>query len=106
MYNREHAASPVHGGLRDICPVYGTWHAYKACVTALYKAFSPFFIRMEYDCFLMAPTATRVYQYPALIVLQRLILSCYVAYLALQSQFDRGFRSFTLDSETSLWKER
>ena len=43
VYNREHAASPIRGALRDICPVYGIWHAYKACVTALYKAFSPFF---------------------------------------------------------------
>ena len=106
VYNREHAASPVRGALRDICPVYGIWHAYKACVTALYKAFSPFFICLEYDCFLIYPTATRVYQYPALIVLERLILSCYLAYPALQSQFDRGFRSFTVDSETPLWKER
>ena len=43
VYNREHAASLVRGALRDICPVYGIWHAYKACVFALYKAFSPFF---------------------------------------------------------------
>ena len=106
VYNREHAASPVRGALRDICPVYGIWHAYKVCVTALYKAFSPFFICLEYDCFLMDPTATRVYQYPAPIVLERLILSCYLAYPALQSQFDRGFRSFTVDSETPLWKDR
>ena len=76
MYNREHAASPVRGALCDICPVYGIWHAYKACVTALYKAFSPWFIFLEYDCFLMGPTATRVYQYPALIFVERLILSC------------------------------
>ena len=62
VYNREHVASPVRGALRDICPVYGIWHAYKACVSALYKAFSPFFICVEYDCFLMDPTATRVYQ--------------------------------------------
>ena len=54
----------------------------------------------------MNPTATRVYQYPALIVLERLILSCYLAYPALQTQFDRGFRSFTVDSETPLWRER
>ena len=54
----------------------------------------------------MDPTATRVYQYPALIVLERLILSCYLVYPALQSQFDRGFRSFTVDSETPLLKER
>ena len=54
----------------------------------------------------MDPTATRVYQYPALIVVERLILSCYLAYPALQSQFDRGFQSFTVDSETSLWKDR
>ena len=104
--NREHTASLAGGALRDICPFYGIWHAYKACVTALYNAFSPFFSRLEYDCFLMDPTATRVYQYPALIVLERLILSCYLAYPALQSQFGRGFRSFTVDSETPLWKER
>ena len=61
MQNREYAASPVRGALRDICPVYGIWQAYKVCVAALYKAFSPFFICLEYDCFLMDPTATRVY---------------------------------------------
>ena len=105
MYNREHAASPVRGALHDICCVYGIWHAYKARVSALYKAFSPFFMCLEYDCFLMDQTATRVYQYPALIVLERLILSCYLAYPAPQSQLDRGIRSFTVDSETSLWKE-
>ena len=54
----------------------------------------------------MDPTATLVYQYPALIVLERLILSCYLTYPAMRSQFDRGFRSFTVDSETPLWKER
>ena len=43
---------------------------------------------------------------PALIVLERLIPSCYLAYPALQSQFNRGFQSFTVDNETSLWKER
>ena len=102
VYNREHVASLVRGALRDICPVYGIWHAYKACVSALYEAFSPVFICMGYDCFLMDPTATRVSQYPPLIVLERLILSCYLAYPALQSQFDRGFRGFTVDSETSL----
>ena len=53
----------------------------------------------------MDPTATRVYQYPALIVLERLILLCYLTYRALQPQFDRGFRSFTVDSAISLWKE-
>ena len=93
VYNREHAASPVRGALRDICPVYGIWHTYKACVTALYKAFSTFFICLEYDCFLMDPTATQVYQYPALIVLERLIPSCCLVYPALQPQFDHGFRS-------------
>ena len=106
VHHREHAASPVRGALRDICPVYGIWHAYKVCVTALYKAFSPFVICLEYDCFLMDPTATRVYQYPALIVLERPILSCYLAYPALQSQFDHCLRSFTVHSENSLWKER
>ena len=106
VYNREHAASLVRGALREICPVYAICHAYKVCVTALYKAFSPIFIYLEYDCSLMDPTATRVYQYPALIVLERLILSCYLPYPALLSQFDRGFRSFTIDSETSLWKEQ
>ena len=54
----------------------------------------------------MDPTATRVCQYPTLIVLERLILSCYLVYPALQCQFDRGLRSFTVDSENSLWKER
>ena len=92
VYNREHVASPVRGALRDICLVYGIWHGYKACVTALYMAFSPFCIRVENDCFLMDPTAIRVYQYPALIVVERLILSWYLAYHALQSQFDRGLR--------------
>ena len=77
------------------------------CVSLLYtRLFNLFFIYLEYDCFLMDPTPTRVYQDPALIVLERLILSCYLAYPALQSQFDHGFRSFTVDSETSLWKER
>ena len=90
VYNREHAASPVCGALPDICPVYGIWHTYKACVSALYKAFSPSLICLEYDCFLMDPTATRVYRYPPLIALERLILSCYLVYPALQSQFDRG----------------
>ena len=60
VYNTEHGASPVRGALRDICPVYGIWHAYQACVTALYKVFPPFFICVEYDCFLMDPTSTRV----------------------------------------------
>ena len=106
VYNREHAGSPVRVALRDICPVYGIWHAYKACVTALYKAFSPFFICLEYDCFLMDPTATWVYQYPTPIVMERLIFSYYLAYPAVQSQFDHGFRSFTIDSEIYLCKER
>ena len=105
VYNREHVASAVRGALRDICPVYGIWHAYKACAIALYKAFSPFFICPEYDCFLMDLIATRVYQYPALIFLERLIVLCYVSFPALQSQFDCGFWSFAVDSETSLWKE-
>ena len=69
------------------------------------RLFHLFLTCLEYDCFLMDPTATRVYQYPPLIVLERRILSCYVVYPALQSQFDRGFRSFTVDSETSLWKQ-
>ena len=43
VYKREHVASPIPGALRDICPVYGIWHAYKACVSALYKDFPPFF---------------------------------------------------------------
>ena len=54
----------------------------------------------------MDATATRVYQYPPLLVLERLILSCYLAYPAPKSQLDRGFRSFTVDNETSLWQER
>ena len=54
----------------------------------------------------MDPAATQVYQYLPLIVPERLILSCYLPYPALQSQFDPGFRGFTVDSETSLWKER
>ena len=61
VYKSEHAASPVCGALRDICPVYGIWHAYKACVTTLYKVFSPFFIRLKGDCFLMDPISTRLY---------------------------------------------
>ena len=87
---------------RDTCRVHWSWHAYKVCVSALYKVLSPFFICVEYDCFLMDPGATRVYQYPPLIVVERLILSCYLVYRALQSQFDRGFWTFTLHSETSL----
>ena len=106
LYHRKHAASPVRGALRDICPVYGMWHSYKVCVSASYKAFSPFFVCLEYDCFLMDPNATRVYQYPLLIVLERLIFSCYFAYPALQSQFHRGFRTFIVESETSFCKER
>ena len=106
LYNREHAASALRGALRYICPLYGIWHAYKVCVTALYKVFSLFFVCLEYGCFLIDPIATRVYQYPALIVLERLILSYYLVYPALQSQFDLGFWNFTVDSETSLWRER
>ena len=106
VYNKEHAA--LQYAVRSVIynPVYGIWHAYKACVSALYKAFSPFFICLEYESFLMDPAATRVYRYLALIVMERLILSCYLAYPALQSQFDRGFRSFAVDNETSLRKER
>ena len=43
---------------------------------------------------------------PPFIVPARLILSCHLVYPALQSQYDVGFRSFTVDSETPLWKER
>ena len=106
VYNRERAASPVRGALCGICPVYGICHAYKACVSALYKASSHFFICLEYDCFLLDPTCTRVYQYAPLIVPERLILLCYLAHPAVQSPYHRGFRSFTVDIETSLWKER
>ena len=81
--------------LWDLARLQGVCHCF-------IQGFFTFFICLEYDCFLMDPTATRVYQHPALIVLERLILSCYLAYPALQSQFDRGFRSFTVDSETPL----
>ena len=84
-------------------PFHGIRHA---CVSAIYKVFSPFFVCLEYACFLMDPIATRAHHYLPLIVLERLILSCYLAHLALQSQFDHAFRSFTVDREISLWKER
>ena len=51
VYNREHVASPLRGALRDICHVYGIWHTYKVCFSALYKVFSHFFVCLEYDCF-------------------------------------------------------
>ena len=70
VYNREHAASPVRGVLRDICPVYGIWHGLQGVCHCFIQGFFTFFFRLEYDCFLMDPTATRVYRYPALIVLE------------------------------------
>ena len=73
-------------------------------VSMLYtRVFHPFCL--QYDCFLMDRNAIRVYQYPALIVVARLIVSCYLAYPVPQSQFHRAFRSYTVNSATSLWKE-
>ena len=64
-------------------------------VSMLYtRLFHAFFIRMEYDCFLMDPSATRVYQYPHLIAVDRLLLSCSLAYPAPQSHFNRSLLEF------------
>ena len=41
VYNREHAASPVRGALRDICPVYGMARIQGVCLlyTRLFHLF-------------------------------------------------------------------
>ena len=104
MYNREHAASPVR--VRSVtCALSMAFGTLTRRVSVLYTRLFHLFC-LEYDCFLMDPDATRVYQYPALIDMARLIVSCYLAYPVLQYQFHRAFRSYTVNSATSLWKER
>lgn len=90
MYSTTYTSLDIRSWFRSHPMHFGIWHAYKQCVHAVYNAYLPFFVYMEYEGFRTAPATTAVGNFPKLITKECMIASFLLHGNTLKGRLQQG----------------
>ena len=92
MYSTSYAGVNMRAWFRSHPVHFGMWHGYKQCVHAVYNAFLPFFVYMEYEDFRVHPETTSVGNFPKLITKECMVAAFFLHGKVLKARLHQGIK--------------